>query len=404
MDNPRDKKTRRLMRLKLKHHSWARFDGFTGLVIATCALFLAACEEQGTVIGEIPDAVVTETDASVDDAQPIVDMAGSDLDAAIGDPVRGAPLYEQYCGFCHGYEGEGYLADSANALSNQAFLATATDDFIRTAIVEGRPGTPMSPWGIGNAGPLDDQAVADVTAYVRQWQTEPTEDVHGITVEGTPMRGRSAYGAFCKSCHGDEGEGASFMSLNNPWFLETASDGFIRHAIAKGRPGTAMPGYEERVSPQTIDDLVVLIRSWATPVSGEIPEPFEPDLTKAVINEGGEAASFELREGRFAAAADVHAAIENGQSLVLIDARPTADYLQSHLAGALSIPFYDIETYIDQLPRDFFVITYCGCPHAVSGQAADALLAAGFQNVAVLDEGYYFWADQGWPLENGAPE
>ena len=37
-------------------------------------------------------------------------------------------------------------------------------------------------------------------------------------------------------------------------------------------------------------------------------------------------------------------------------------------------------------------------------QAADALLEAGFPNVAILDEGYYFWADQGWPLASGAPE
>ena len=93
-----------------------------------------------------------------------------------------------------------------------------------------------------------------------------------------------------------------------------------------------------------------------------------------------------------------------GESLIIIDARPRADYLTSHLAGSLSIPFYEIERYLDALPRDYFIITYCGCPHAVSGQAADALLAAGFAKVAVLDEGYYFWADQGWPLESGVPE
>lgn len=372
------------------------------LLVVSCFLISACDDGEGAMAPSIDASV--PLDLSNDVGLATADAQPPRSDATVGDAVRGAPLYDEFCGFCHGYEGEGYLADSANALSNQAFLATATDEFIGTAIVEGRPGTPMSPWGISNAGPLDEQDVADIVAYVRQWQTEPTQNVHDLTVEGTPMRGRAAYGAFCKSCHGDEGQGASFMSLNNPWFLETASDGFIRAAIADGRPGTAMPGYSQQVSPQTIDDLVVLIRSWATPVTGELPEPFEPDLSEAVINEDGPLADFDLREGRFAAAADVHTAMESGEAFVLIDARPTADYLESHLSGALSIPFYEIQNYIDDLPSDFFVITYCGCPHAVSGQAADALLAAGFEKVAVLDEGYYFWRDQGWPLEVGAPD
>ena len=40
--------------------------------------------------------------------------------------------------------------------------------------------------------------------------------------------------------HGDSGEGVVAMSLNNAIFHELASDGFIYHAIAKGRPGTPL--------------------------------------------------------------------------------------------------------------------------------------------------------------------
>ncbi len=52
-----------------------------------------------------------------------------------------------------------------------------------------------------------------------------------------------------------------------------------------------------------------------------------------------------------------------------------------------------ITEYIDQLPRDLFVITYCGCPHAISGQAADELIIEGFGEVGILDEGFYEWRD-----------
>ena len=42
---------------------------------------------------------------------------------------RGATTYAEYCAPCHGASLEGYAADNANALSNQNFLALATDDF-----------------------------------------------------------------------------------------------------------------------------------------------------------------------------------------------------------------------------------------------------------------------------------
>ena len=52
-------------------------------------------------------------------------MKPSTADDDEPDLSRGKALYEKYCDFCHGADGEGYLADNANALSNQSFLAAA---------------------------------------------------------------------------------------------------------------------------------------------------------------------------------------------------------------------------------------------------------------------------------------
>ena len=102
--------------------------------------------------------------------------------------------------------------------------------------------------------------------------------------------------------------------------------------------------------------------------------PFNPDLSDHLINEGGEPADFsnDLIEDRFVPTAKVIAAMEAGQSLVLLDARPHSDYL----AGPFwrdSTAFYLIEMNMDLLPKDQWIITYCGCPHAISGQALDKL-------------------------------
>ena len=80
---------------------------------------------------------------------------------------HGAALYDTYCDFCHGAQGEGYVSDNANALANQDFLRLASDEFLASSIVHGRPGTPMSAWGTSMAGPLSDEDVEHLVAYIR---------------------------------------------------------------------------------------------------------------------------------------------------------------------------------------------------------------------------------------------
>jgi mono/diheme cytochrome c family protein/rhodanese-related sulfurtransferase len=316
-----------------------------------------------------------------------------------GNAAAGEPVYEEYCAFCHGASGEGYLADNANALANSEFLAIASDEFIGRSIEHGRPGTSMSAWGAeSNGGPLSAEQVADVVALIRSWQTQAPIDLDvSWTTGGGALRGEPVYLARCASCHGDEGEGVTAVSLNNPWFHELASDDFIRQSIVRGRPGTTMEAWSD-LSPTAIEDLVAYIRTWRRPPGASAPAPFEPDLESAVLNPGGPAPQFTLREERFVPAAEVLQAMENGNELILLDARPVGDYRTSHITGALNLPFYELDNWLDRLPTDTFIVPYCGCPHAVSGQALNALRAAGFTNNAILDEGFYVWEDSRYPV------
>ena len=86
---------------------------------------------------------------------------------------------------------------------------------------------------------------------------------------------------------------------------------------------------------------------------------------------------------------------------MLLDARPGSDYLAGHISGAVSVPFYRLDEAIGLLPQDRWIVTYCGCPHALSSQAVDGLQAAGYTNVAVLDEGYYAWLGDDRPITTG---
>lgn len=311
----------------------------------------------------------------------------------------GWALYSKYCALCHGDRGQGYKADGANALNHPEFLRIASDTLLRNGIYRGRPGTPMSAWGATYGGPLSKEQTEQIVRLIRSWQTKPSIQVDTIKAKGEIKRGALQYAVHCATCHGDKGQGGTYMTLNNPEFLRDASDGFLRYSIAKGRPGTPMPGFENKLTPQAIDDLVLLIQSWKTDAPKPKPLPPRP-LKPLMLHPKGAAPSFP-QEGRFIPAADVKKAMDAGAGFILVDARPPADYVKKHILSAVSVPFYDVQKFIQKLPKEKWIVSYCACPHAESGIVYDALKKNGYTRIKVLNEGYIHWRDKGYPTKEG---
>jgi mono/diheme cytochrome c family protein/rhodanese-related sulfurtransferase len=312
----------------------------------------------------------------------------------------GARVYGKHCALCHGGNGEGYVADNANALGNQDFLVSISDDFLWRSIANGRPDTPMAAHAKRYGGPLDDADIDALVALIRSWQHEAAADIAPETIIGDPAAGRSAFTKSCAECHGDQGQGVTAISLNNPEFLASASDGQIRWAILHGRRGTPMAAFEDQLPEETINDLVALIRSWQRDIPMRTEEPELPETQNVVLNPNGPSPQFSLREGRYVSAEQLDAAMRNGIRLALLDARPTSDWHLGHIPGAVSAPHYDADSIIERLPRDgTWIVSYCACPHKYSDALTDALRSAGFQNTAVLDEGVKWWQQEGFPME-----
>ena len=112
-------------------------------------------EADASVVDDATAGEDTEDDETGVDAPdvPEEDITPDTTPGPNIDLEAGRADYETFCGFCHGDDGEGYLADNANALSNAHFLASASDEFLRLSTIYGRPGTPMSPWGEVQGGP-----------------------------------------------------------------------------------------------------------------------------------------------------------------------------------------------------------------------------------------------------------
>jgi hypothetical protein len=51
--------------------------------------------------------------------------------------------------------------------------------------------------------------------------------------------------------------------------------------------------------------------------------------------------------------------LDNGEAILVVDVRGAADFEFWHIAGAISVPSYDVESRLDELPRDKELVLYC---------------------------------------------
>jgi len=90
--------------------------------------------------------------------------------------------------------------------------------------------------------------------------------------------------------------------------------------------------------------------------------------------------------------------------VVVLDVRPTDEYLAGHIAGARSIPMAELTTATDKLPKSREVIAYCRGPYCLYADDAVRLLRQRGYKARRLDTGYPEWHRAGLPTEAPVPE
>ena len=151
--------------------------------------------------------------------------------------AHGARDYEQYCASCHGLTGEGGVSNGAPQINNLPnTLGTRLEgptgivakygtvrNFVEATVISGVRGTAMPRWSSRLGGPLRDDQISNIAAYVSTWwgpEGSTSANLTGDAIAAaqafkeayqkanlpptpdTPVgRGSGIFAANCQSCH-----------------------------------------------------------------------------------------------------------------------------------------------------------------------------------------------------------
>jgi len=95
--------------------------------------------------------------------------------------------------------------------------------------------------------------------------------------------------------------------------------------------------------------------------------------------------------------------IDQGKEMLLIDSRVAAEFTESHLPTAISLPTPSMDQYRDRLPKDpdYPLVFYCnGWPECKKSHDACSLAVQwGYRQVYWFREGLPVWSAKGYPTE-----
>lgn len=88
--------------------------------------------------------------------------------------------------------------------------------------------------------------------------------------------------------------------------------------------------------------------------------------------------------------------------VVVLDVRPTAEFVAGHIPGAICIPVNELPDRLAELPIELEVVAYCRGAYCVFAHDAVRLLTARGRRAVRLDEGMLEWGLAELPVITGA--
>jgi len=206
--------------------------------------------------------------------EQVTALAEYSFSTAQGSSIEvGQTLFSQACSPCHGEFGEGGLNptranDIIFPISTGEYLKTRDDFTIASIIAQGQPNSGMSPFGSAYGGPLDEDQINDIVAYIRSWEANPPVELPPeFNIDIVSLSGSQIYADICAQCHGPAGEGGVGPIFASRKFQQEYSDEDLFKSISQGHPGSPMIGWASVLTNDQIKALIDFIRKL--PLIGE---------------------------------------------------------------------------------------------------------------------------------------
>jgi mono/diheme cytochrome c family protein len=201
----------------------------------------------------------------------------------------GGDLFTEHCADCHGAEGEGgeikdKPGETTRPLNSEDFLVGHFDDTIFQIISYGQPGEGMQAFGLAYGGPLNDQQIRAIIAFLRSWAepeeetaagTQAVADLAKIEQPSFAKDVKPILDAKCLNCHGKRVKGGYKVDT----YENVTKSGDKAPVIV---PGDAAGS-----------TLVQMLHGVKTPAGGQMPpgRPLKPEqiaLIERWINQGAQ--------------------------------------------------------------------------------------------------------------------
>lgn len=199
------------------------------------------------------------------------------IEAAEGTPVVvGQQLFAENCASCHGDLGEGgenpaRAGDIIAPISTAEYLKTRDNATLQAVIAHGQPNFGMSPFGSAFGGPLDDDQIDALVAFIRSWEANPPVELPPeAQVNTLALDGFEIYSDICAQCHGITGGGGVGPSLRDNEFRTTSTPQDMFDTISQGHDATDMIAWGAILTSEQIEQLVEFIEQLP------VDEPAEP--------------------------------------------------------------------------------------------------------------------------------
>ncbi|MFP3854856.1 MAG: c-type cytochrome [Anaerolineales bacterium] len=193
-----------------------------------------------------------------------------------GDPERGGELYVENCLVCHGSEGQGRVGASL-----QNFPGIDVNAALHQATAQGVDGTVMPAWSEDNGGPLTEQQISDIVAYIEASfagsdpiapaPTYQPPDIEPLPeIDGDPSQGAVVYQENCEMCHGEQGRGRFGAPLAKSW-PGVQAEVYVAQVTSDGIRGSTMPAWSQAEGGPLTQDQIENVTAYVLSLEAGSP-------------------------------------------------------------------------------------------------------------------------------------